>query len=389
MRQRHYVFLFAILSISIIAIAACNANFGLTVDQSIDFSETTSSADPPIPEMSEVDQSQKGEPNPSEPPYLNPYETEEPLPNEGSSEEIGRQNSYITTAYVNLREGPSTNHRVLTTVPKGDRVLVTAESEYWLEVEYGQHTGFISALYLTPDEGTSSTESVDSLTAETVPIGNSRSIPILMYHAIDEYTGKGIKELYVTPENFKNQMEYIKMAGFTPITFEDLPKIDEFERPIMITFDDGYKNNMNAYEIFKELSEPGFQAKGTIFMVGKKIDSKSGLSTAQLKELSDSGIMSIQSHTETHPDLTETVDLTTEMRDIKWKLERITGKPVIAFAYPSGKYDERVLAEAKKYYTYAVTTNSGRATLDEPYTLKRIRINYSTSLDAFKQLLDQ
>ncbi|WAA10030.1 polysaccharide deacetylase family protein [Fervidibacillus albus] len=313
----------------------------------------------------------------------------EPIPFERNTvveeeqrKETEQQNGYVTTSAVNLREGPSTDYRVITTVPAGETVIVTNGSEYWLEVEYGQYTGFMSAQYVKPNS-----ENEGFSEEETLLVANNQQIPILMYHAIDEYAGKGIQELYVTPANFKAQMEYIKSEGFTPVTFEDLQNIDQFEKPIMITFDDGYKNNMNAYDILKELTDAQFQAKATIFMVGKKIDTKSGLSTAQLKQLSDSGIISIQSHTQTHPNLTEVTDLTTELRDIKWKLESITGKPVIAFAYPSGKYDDRVLAETKKYYEYAVTTIPGVASLDEPYQLKRIRINYSTSLDEFIQLL--
>ncbi|WAA11812.1 polysaccharide deacetylase family protein [Fervidibacillus halotolerans] len=300
-------------------------------------------------------------------------------------EEFEPQISYVTKTHVNLREGPSTDYRIITTVPAGERVVVSNESEYWFEVEYGQYSGYISALYVKPVI-TASTEN-EGLSKDYTSSASEKRIPILMYHAIDEYKGKGIKELYVTPENFKAQMEYIKSEGFTPITFEDLPYIDRFEKPIMITFDDGYKNNMNAYEILKEMTDSQFQGKATIFMVGKKIDTKSGLSTAQLKEISSSGIISVQSHTETHPNLTETTNLTPELRDIKWKLENITGKPVIAFAYPSGKYDERVIAETKKYYKYAVTTMPGIASLNNPYELKRIRINYSTSLETFIQHL--
>ncbi|WHY82215.1 polysaccharide deacetylase family protein [Siminovitchia fortis] len=214
-------------------------------------------------------------------------------------------------------------------------------------------------------------------------------VPILMYHAIDEYKGNGMKELYVTPENFGKQMLYLKSAGFTLITFEDLPHIGNIKKPIIITFDDGYKNNMNAYHILKKISDSSFKPKATIFMIGKKINSQSGLSVNELKEISDSGIISVQSHTETHPRLTETVNYTKELRDIKIKLEKITGRKVSTLAYPYGDYNDKVIEETKKYYQYAVTIKPGIAnTAHSPYELRRIRINYSTSLTAFKNMVN-
>ncbi len=45
-----------------------------------------------------------------------------------------------------------------------------------------------------------------------------------------------------------------------------------------------------------------------------------------------------------------------ELKGSKEKLEKITGKPVIAVAYPFGHVDDKVVAETKKYYQFATTT---------------------------------
>ncbi|MBS4198172.1 polysaccharide deacetylase family protein [Bacillus sp. FJAT-49732] len=218
---------------------------------------------------------------------------------------------------------------------------------------------------------------------------NEYDVPILMYHSIDEYKGYGYKEHFVHPKNFKAQMEYLKSERFTPITFDDIPNLENIKKPIIITLDDGYKNSLNAYNILKALNDSSFQAKATIFMLGRKIDTKGGLSRGQLKEMSDSGIISVQSHTETHPDLTETPYYITELSDIKTKLEEITGKNITALAYPSGIYNDKVIEEARKYYQYAVTTKPGIAnTSDSLYEMKRVRINNSTTLSAFIKLVN-
>lgn len=216
------------------------------------------------------------------------------------------------------------------------------------------------------------------------------NVPILMYHAIDEYNGSGIKDLYVTPTNFKEQMEYLKTDGFTPITFDDLPYISKYKKPIIITFDDGYKNNLNAYYILKDLHDDAWNAKAVIFMIGKKIDSRNGLSTNDIKEMSDSGIISFQSHTVTHPTLTTTTDFEKELGESKKIIEEITGKEVTAIAYPAGIYDDHVIEETEKYYKYAVTTKAGIAnTASDLYEMKRVRVSYNTSLETFKQLVNQ
>ena len=80
-----------------------------------------------------------------------------------------------------------------------------------------------------------------------------RKVPILIYHSIDEFTGQGSKELYVTPKNFEKQMMYLRDHGYTLLTFDRWQDIDKVNKPIFITFDDGYKNNLHAFAIFQKL----------------------------------------------------------------------------------------------------------------------------------------
>ncbi|MBY6274190.1 MAG: hypothetical protein CW346_18730 [Bacillaceae bacterium] len=286
---------------------------------------------------------------------------------------------YQTTANLNLRTGPSTKHKVITTIPKGKVVRYVSKSGSWYKVKYASITGYSSSKYLKKVTASKKSSTI-----------KGHSMPILMYHCVDNYKGKGLKELYVTPKNFEVQMKYLKSAGFTPITFEDLPNISHIKKPVLITFDDGYKNNMNAYYILKRLKSSSFNPKATIFMVGRKIDTKTGLSKKELKLMSDSGIISIQSHTENHYDLRHVTNFKRELGDIKRKLEKITGKKVIALSYPAGKYNSKVVAEAKKYYLYAVTTKPGIAnTASSHFEMKRIRVSYSTSLAEFIKMVNQ
>ncbi|MBY0099608.1 polysaccharide deacetylase family protein [Mesobacillus maritimus] len=372
MSKRNWMISF--LFILIIFTAGCSSNEARALD---------TEDDPEAKQVSKVPKEEK-------------LSTEESFTSSNNQDErVGHvSKTFQTDENLNLREGPSSQEPLLFTIPKGEEVTVLSEAGSWYKVNYQTYTGYVDSSYLSePGQAlsgaTPSQLSNITITPSTKGTGEYR-LPILMYHAIDEYQGNGSQELYVTPENFEIQMQYLKTEGFTPITFDEIKEIDEIEKPVLITLDDGYKNNLNAYYILNKLNDASYQAKATIFMIGNKIDKKTGLSTEEIREMSDSGIISFQAHTEHHPSLTTITDFQSELGGNKERLEKLTGKRVTALAYPSGHYNEQVVEETKSYFDYAVTTNAGIATADSsPYELERIRISYSTTLEAFDYLLNQ
>jgi peptidoglycan/xylan/chitin deacetylase (PgdA/CDA1 family) len=219
-----------------------------------------------------------------------------------------------------------------------------------------------------------------------------KKVPILIYHSIEEYSGHGSKELYVTPKNFENQMTYLRDHGFTPLTFEQWERVNQVSKPVFITIDDGYKNNLNAFSILQRLRSEKFQPKATIFVVSDFIGRPGRLSREELKMLSQSEVISIQSHTATHPDLTKIEQFERELKGSRDELQEITGKQVIALAYPYGNFNDRVAAETKKYYSFGLTTTPGpfvqQNVKDELYLLPRMYVKYSTSIDEFAKLVE-
>jgi peptidoglycan/xylan/chitin deacetylase (PgdA/CDA1 family) len=222
-------------------------------------------------------------------------------------------------------------------------------------------------------------------------VSAQQKVPILVYHSIDEFKGQGSKELYVSPVNFEKQMRYLRDQGYTLLTFEQWQDMYKVDKPIFITFDDGYKNNMNAFATFQKLKNERFQPKGTIFVLSDFIGRSNRLSESDLKTMTNSGMFSIQSHTATHPDLTKINDYEYELKRSKEKIQQITGKPVIALAYPYGNTNKRVVEEMKKYYTFGLTTTpqlfSEQGMKDEWYFLPRLYVKYSTTIDEFGKLV--
>jgi len=131
------------------------------------------------------------------------------------------------------------------------------------------------------------------------------SIPIVMYHSVlkdEAYHGKYV----ISPAEFENDLLYLKEHGYTTILMEDLINYTKGgslpEKPILLTFDDGYYNNyLYAYEIAKK-----YQCKFVLSPIGRYADaySETGETNAyyshatwdQLKEMAGSGLVEIQNH---------------------------------------------------------------------------------------------
>src|SRR5439155_26111503 len=75
------------------------------------------------------------------------------------------------------------------------------------------------------------------------------SVPILMWHHIGAAPTKAMAPYATPPERFHEQLDALLGAGFQAVTFDDLRKGTPVERPVVLTFDDGYTS-------FAELASP-------------------------------------------------------------------------------------------------------------------------------------
>ena len=92
-------------------------------------------------------------------------------------------------------------------------------------------------------------------------------------------------------------------------------------------------------------------------MVGDYLDKPGYLSSVQLREMTQSRIVNIGSHTMSHKDLSllNSQELKYEFEESKRKLEQAVGKEIMDISYPFGKFSAAVIEEAKKYYKNAFT----------------------------------
>lgn len=199
------------------------------------------------------------------------------------------------------------------------------------------------------------------LSAAVYSAGNADDtlvLPVLMYHNIAEEYSDAAKDENITPERFREHMQGILQRGYTPILITDyydfilrgekLP-----ENPIAITFDDGYLSNYEiAYPYFREHNMPA-----TIFVVTSTVGltpesgkvSTPHFSWEQAREMQQSGIIDIHSHSHTHRSMMSLTpaQLQMDLRLSKYLIERNLGKNCYIFSYPYGGYSEDTLRMAK------------------------------------------
>ena len=222
------------------------------------------------------------------------------------------------------------------------------------------------------------------------------AVPILMYHRVNvtsPTTPAISRALTVHPADFARQMRWLKRRGFQTITQRQLFAALMHgrplgRRPIMITFDDGYRDAY--YKAAPVLSKLGMRA--TAYVITNRIvnGDRTFLSWGLLRRLERRGI-EIGSHTVSHRDLTQLSDRAVfqELLRSRRALERGLCHPVQWLAYPFGSYDGRIEQLARRAgYLLAVTTESGAfQPAGQPLALRRLRVLDSTGVHGLAELL--
>lgn len=214
-------------------------------------------------------------------------------------------------------------------------------------------------------------------------------VPILMYHHVrDVKPWHNSKErLYtVTPSVFEKQMEAIKSAGYTTITPEELFEAltDSSKplppKPVLLTFDDGHREHYSiVFPILKRLN-----FKATYFIITLSHTLNGYMKEYMIREVADSGLVTIGSHTRRHAALTRLGNdaRKDEIMASKVDLESLIGQPVTSIAYPYGYQSEVVQDEAKNAgYLIGFGIGAGSVhTEKNRYNLRRIQINQTTNI---------
>ena len=211
------------------------------------------------------------------------------------------------------------------------------------------------------------------------------TVPVLMYHCISDDVW-GYEPMFVSPAEFRTQMRFLLDEGYTPILFSDLSDLAGIEKPVIITVDDGYKNNYT--DMFPILKEYGIPA--TVFMIASFIGNEYYMTAEQMREMCDSGLVEFQSHTYEHLHLSDHGPEEQEQTMIQSQLAiaRAVGRVPYVISYPQGLYDSSTEALAAKYYSLgARTQNALWVTDDGYYHINRLMVKPGLTLEEYAALL--
>jgi peptidoglycan/xylan/chitin deacetylase (PgdA/CDA1 family) len=210
----------------------------------------------------------------------------------------------------------------------------------------------------------------DTFAIQVLPI--EIRVPILMYHYVEYVKDKGDtirQSLSISPYTFEEEVKTLVGAGYTFMTNAELAdalsgKIPFPRKPIVLTFDDGYRDfYTDVYPILKK-----YHAKATAYIISGFLGYPNNMYNWQVREIARDGLVEIGAHTVHHAWVKgiPAKSLAYEVDQSKKTLELLTGKPVVSFAYPYGAFDvPAIQAVAAAGFTSAVATVPGA---DQPQT---------------------
>jgi peptidoglycan/xylan/chitin deacetylase (PgdA/CDA1 family) len=238
-------------------------------------------------------------------------------------------------------------------------------------------------------------------------------LPIIMYHHIDTLEKVNLKDaiavgLRVSPEVFERQLKYIQSEGYTTITSYELADYIDSKKqlpkkPILLTFDDGYKDNYtNALPLLEK-----YNMKGDFGIITAGTDKVDYMSTQDIQDLVKKG-HSLSSHTVNHcttaikvsntsfqdspvddhqvacsgfaiQEKLSTGQIRYEFQKSKEELESKYGVKIKHLIYPFGFWNQQAVTIAKEVgYTFATTVSpeiNETIDLERAFTMPRYRSN--------------
>jgi peptidoglycan/xylan/chitin deacetylase (PgdA/CDA1 family) len=270
--------------------------------------------------------------------------------------------------------------------------------------------------FLQKENMKDSTKKAESALMSSKAPEDSIPLPIVMYHGLIDQK-KYQNTFFINPKIFEKDLIYLSENGYTPIFVRDLISYVDHgtplpEKPVMITFDDGYYNTyLFTYPLLRQ-----YDMKALISVIGKltekysQINNKNSyyayLTWNDIREMSASGYYEIQNHSyDLHSNKAgrngaaqlpgESMEqyriiLNEDLGSLQEKLFEVTGKKPTAFTYPYGvisKNSKEILKDMGFRATFSCREGVNYITRDPDclYRLKRVcRTPNKSSADFFK-----
>ena len=212
---------------------------------------------------------------------------------------------------------------------------------------------------------------------------------VLMFHGVYKKKYPDLPDTvqrYFSVDEFSSALDWLKIR-FSFLTTKDF--LNSNKPGVLLTFDDGFANNAsNALPVLEKfyapavffvttqhVMDPQNWLPATSEMVSSfwrspgdvpasiAADLFNGMSESDLKKCAQHPLITIGSHTISHPYLTKCTfqQVSDELISSRDYLEAVTGRNVDLLAYPSGDYDRHVAETAKRVgYVAAFAVNCNK-----------------------------
>ncbi len=294
-------------------------------------------------------------------------------------------------------------------------------------------------LFAMPLQALAATSAVSAAEGALPPVAatdSAATYTVLMYHHLvpesEIYPGSVNygNGAVLSVENFEAQMASLASLGANTIFASELYNylsqgLMPPENTVVIIFDDGYLSNYTyAFPILQR-----YNIKANISVVVKSSERSAGdgaylgeiphFSFDQMKEMASSGLVEFGSHTydghgTARTDIYGTEDsvmvnpiydeetgrletdyeyrarVKNELELSKYLIEKVTGKPVVYYAYTNGRYNQTILDTLKETgYKLAFTVASRPASAsDNIYLLPRINVPNEMTITEFVDAIE-
>ncbi|MFC0429015.1 polysaccharide deacetylase family protein [Chryseobacterium scophthalmum] len=222
-------------------------------------------------------------------------------------------------------------------------------------------------------------------------LSKKESIRILMYHQILPQSIAYKNDLIVTVENLEEQLIYIK-NNFKTVFFKDLEASKSIENKIILTFDDGYYNNLQYLIPLLEKH----QLKATIFIPTEFIQNNLNgeervyMNFDEIKSLNPD-LVEIALHSHSHKNFSQ-MTLSEVEADLLKNIESLEQNKINftkVLAYPYGKFPKekeffKMLDKIGIESAMRIGNNVASYPFKKRFEVNRIDIKYGDSLKAFK-----
>jgi peptidoglycan/xylan/chitin deacetylase (PgdA/CDA1 family) len=212
-----------------------------------------------------------------------------------------------------------------------------------------------------------------------LPSRNSRWPRLLMLHRVTpDVPASGMN---MPPHRFEKMLRVLQAKSYHFVTVSEMLDMDSAEGCLALTFDDGFADNyQHAYPLLKK-----YGIKATIYLA-PDIEGIDKLSSEQIREMSESGLVEFGAHTLHHVNLTTLgeEDAVKEITASKQRVTELAGS-CRSFAYPFGRFSaehEAMVRDAG--YDSAVSTRKKIEQIGKENRFRLPRISTNGVMDGMQ-----